>query len=163
VNKKIPPDAFTYYASLGPARSYEAVAKKFGVTKRGIFEHARRERWPDRIAEVERRAREEADAKAQESLEEMNDRHLREARLLQAKAIEGLKSGRIEALAPCTKAMHTGVQMERLVRGQATERSETTVEQIIKRQYERWMAASDEEVEDDELEGDAGGDDHDAP
>ena len=34
--KKIPPDAFDFYFSLGPPRSYQAVADKYGVTKRAV-------------------------------------------------------------------------------------------------------------------------------
>jgi len=34
MSKKIPPEAFEYYVSLGPARSYEALAGKYTVSKR---------------------------------------------------------------------------------------------------------------------------------
>ena len=36
MNRKIPPDAFAYYFSLGPNRSYLAVAKHFGVSKQAV-------------------------------------------------------------------------------------------------------------------------------
>ena len=32
--KKIPTDAFDHYFSLGPGRSYQQVADRYGVTKR---------------------------------------------------------------------------------------------------------------------------------
>jgi hypothetical protein len=146
MNKKIPHDAFSFYVSLGPSRSYDAVAEKYGASKRGVADHAKRERWQQRIEQVESRARESADSKAQESIEEMNARHLRESKFLQSKAIEGLKSGRLELVASCGKAMTSAIQLERLIRGQATERTEN-VEQIVKREYERWLVPVERDVE----------------
>ena len=43
--RKIPPEAFDHYFSLGPERSYEAVARKYGVTKRAVTKLAKRESW----------------------------------------------------------------------------------------------------------------------
>ena len=142
MNRKIPADAFSYYFSLGPSRSYEAVAAKYGVTKRGVAEHALREKWQALIVEAEKGARVSAQEKAQESLEEMNDRHMREARFLQSKGVEALKSGRPEMLAPGTRAVAQGMQLERLIRGEPTERTEN-VEAIIKREYQRWLKPAD--------------------
>ena len=36
MHRKLPPDAFEFYFALGLARSYEAVAEKFGVSKRTV-------------------------------------------------------------------------------------------------------------------------------
>lgn len=147
MNKKIPADAFSFYFALGPGRSYEAVAEKYGATKRGVADHAKRERWPQRIEELEQRAREQADEKALESVVDMNLRHIREARFLQSKGLEGLKSGRPELLSACGKLVASGLTLERLIRGQATERTEN-VENIIRREYDRWL------VRDGDREGD---------
>ena len=78
MSAKIPPDALQFYLSLGPGRSYEAVAQKYGVTKRGVVKHAQKENWQARILEIERKARHSSEQKAVESMEMMNDRHLRE-------------------------------------------------------------------------------------
>jgi len=43
--RKIPADAFDYYASLGPDRSYRAVAERYGVSKRAVTKHAAAEGW----------------------------------------------------------------------------------------------------------------------
>ena len=48
--RKIPPDAFDFYFSLGPPRSYQAVANKYGVTKRAVTNLAGREDWQRRLA-----------------------------------------------------------------------------------------------------------------
>ena len=46
---KIPPDAFDYYFGLGTGRSYQAVADRYGVTKRAVTNYATRERWRERL------------------------------------------------------------------------------------------------------------------
>ena len=88
--RKIPHDALSYYVSLGPARSYAQVAEHFGVTKRAIVKRATAEHWQSEVEEIERKAREKSKAKAGESLEEMNERHLKIARVVQSKALEAL-------------------------------------------------------------------------
>jgi transposase len=91
--KKIPPDAFQYYASLGPGRSYEAVADHYGVTKRAITRRATTEGWQEHMQSIESRARERAEEKYVETLEAVNTRHLQTLRIIQAKALQALKEG----------------------------------------------------------------------
>jgi hypothetical protein len=141
MNRKIPADAFTYYVSLGPTRSYETVAAKYGASRRGIAEHAKRERWQERVADIEVRARAQAEAKALESLDVMNQRHLQEARFLQSRGLEGLKSGRLELYAANGRLVELGVKLERLIRGQATERTES-LEQVVRGEYARWFSGA---------------------
>ena len=89
---KIPPDAFHFYLGLGPERSYQAVADRCGVSKRAVTKLATRERWQDRVVELEAKARAGAEQKALESLEAMNLRHLRSLKIVQGKALEALRS-----------------------------------------------------------------------
>jgi hypothetical protein len=67
---RIPPDAFEFYASLGPNRSYARVAKQFGVSKRSVTKCARREEWARRLSEIEHKARAKTDQKLVESVEQ---------------------------------------------------------------------------------------------
>ena len=89
---KLPPSAFEFYLGLGPGRSYQAVADNYGVTKRAITKHAAKERWQERLAELEAKARQTSDQKTLETLESMNVRHLKSIRVIQGKALETLKS-----------------------------------------------------------------------
>ena len=73
---KIPTDAFDFYFSLGPGRSYQAVADKVGVSKRAVTKCADREGWQARLHDLERKARERSDDKIVESIDAMNSRHL---------------------------------------------------------------------------------------
>lgn len=161
MNKKIPADAFSFYVSLGPRRSYDAVAAKYGASRRGVADHAKREHWQERVAKLETRARADAETKAAESLEAMNQRHLQEARFLQSRGLEGLKSGRLELYAANGRLVELGVKLERLVRGQATERTES-LEQVVRGEYARWFSgqgdAADGEEGSDSDAADAGND-----
>ena len=72
MTKRLRHDAFSFYVSLGPERSYAQVATKYGVSKRAVTHKAGKEKWQQRAAEMEERARKAADEKLQESLEEMH-------------------------------------------------------------------------------------------
>jgi hypothetical protein len=147
---KLPLESFDFYVALGPARSYEAVAKGYGATKRTVTRHAGKERWPERLAEVERKAREESDKNAVTVLREMDERHLKIAKALQGKALEALRSMRLDRGSDVIRALDLGVKQERLIHGEPSERSAVSVEEATKREMERWLTVErDEEAEDD--------------
>jgi hypothetical protein len=143
--RKIPADAFQYYVSLGPQASYEAVAKHYQVTKRSVTKVAAREGWQARLEEIQRKAREGATEKAIETLEAMNDRHVKALRFLQGKAIEILKNSSLGSGIDAAKALELAIRQERLIRGEPSERSALTIEDVIKREYARWMVPDDED------------------
>jgi hypothetical protein len=134
VNRKIPPDAFEQYFSLGPERSYEALAKSCGVSKRAVSKLATKERWQERLRELERKARERSDEKVLETLEDMSARHLKVLRFIQNKAIEALKSMPLDSAMEAVRAYHVSVEKERLIRGEPSDRTEMSLEEITKRE-----------------------------
>jgi hypothetical protein len=85
--RRLPPEAFAYYVSLGVGRSYQAVADHFGVTKTAVVNLAVRENWAEKLIQVEKRVGDAAAKKAEESIEQMNDRHLRSLKAVQGKAV----------------------------------------------------------------------------
>jgi hypothetical protein len=137
--RKLPPDALSYYVSLGPARSYAQVGEHFGVTKRAVVKLATRERWQAQVEEIERQAREKAKLKATESQEEMNERHLKIARATQSKALEALMRYPLETALQAVRALESSVRQERTIRCEPTGESGSSIENIIRREYERWM------------------------
>ncbi len=149
MNRKIPQDAFGYYWSLGPERSYQAVADHFDVSKRAVTKVAARENWSQRIVEIEKKAHERTDEKLAESLEQMNERHIKVCKLIQRKALETLKTMPLSTAVEAVRSLESSIKTERLVRGEPTDRSALSVEDIIKKEYERWMTASesDEDLE----------------
>ncbi len=136
---RIPTDAFDCYFALGAGRSYQAVADKFGVTKRAITKCAAREGWQQRLGDLERKARERSDDKIVESLDAMNHRHLRMWQIVQGRALETLKSFPLKDAMSAVRALDTSVKGERIARGEPGERGEVSIESIVRREYEQWM------------------------
>ena len=146
--EKLPRDAFAYYFSLGERRSHQAVAEKYGVSKRAVTQRAVKERWKGRTHELEEEAREKLDQKLAESLETMNHRHLKTLQVIQGKALETLKAMPISSAMDAVRALDMAIGKERVIRGEPSDRSAVSVEEVIKREYDRWMAPSEEEADD---------------
>ena len=136
---RIPPDALEYYLALGPDRSYQKVADHFGVSKRAVTKLAARERWQEKVVELERKARESAEKKALESREGMNLRHLKSLKIVQGKALEALRSMPLTTAMEAVRALDMAIRQERLIRGEPSDRTAISVEEVIRREYERWM------------------------
>ena len=143
MTRRIPPDeAFEYYASLGPSRSYAKVASHFGVARRSVTKHASRHGWSRRLLEIEARAREKSEQRMVDTLDEMNKRHLQVAKVIQAKALEALRSMPIESGMAAVRALDIGIRNERLVVGEPTDRNAVAVEDIIRREYQAWLGTA---------------------
>jgi len=137
--RRLPPEAFAYYVSLGVGRSYRAVAEKFEVSKTAVANLAERERWTERVAEVERKVATATAEKAVESLEAMNERHLRSLRAIQGKALETLRSMSLDDAMDAVRALDLAIRQERVIRGEPSERTALEVEDVIRREYQRWL------------------------
>ena len=147
--KKIPTDAFDFYFSLGPARSYQAVADKYQVSKRAVVGVDKREDWQRRLSEVEAKAREAGDKKKAESLAASKEHHLQALRLVLVKGIEGLRQMQINEPMDAIRAIGLAVREIRVELGEPSERTAVSIEDTIKREYERWMVtAGNDELSD---------------
>lgn len=145
MRRKLPPDAFTYYVSLGPDRSYQAVANFYSVDKKTVVSRGKQEHWQDKLAEIERKAQEGLQQKLVSSLEEMNERHLKILRVVLGKALEALRSMPLRNAADAVRAIDVCVKHERLILGEPGDRTAVNVEQIIKREYETWLVREGED------------------
>jgi hypothetical protein len=139
---RIPPDAFDHYFSLGPGRSYQAVAAQYGVSKRAVTKHAAKEDWQGRLKQLEEKARELSDKNAVESLDEMAARHLKILKAVQGKALGALKSLSLGNAMDAIRALDMSIKQERLVRGEPSDRTVVSVEETIRSEYERWMTVT---------------------
>lgn len=137
--KRIPPEAFEFYLGQGAARSYQGVAGAFGVSKQAVVKLAQRERWQERIAHAEREAKRKAVEKVAESLEDMNTRHLKTLRVIQAKALEALRLMPLSTAMEAVRALDLSIAKERLIRGEPSDRHAVSVEEVIKREYANWL------------------------
>ena len=91
MSKRIPPDAFEHYVSLGPERTHAKIAEEYGVTVRAVSKCASRENWTERLEKIERHAREASDRKLAETIEDMRSRHLVTLRAMNARVLAALK------------------------------------------------------------------------
>jgi transposase len=149
MNRKLTADAFEYYFGLGPDRSYQAVAEKYGVSKKTVVAAAKREEWRNRIAERERQATKRVEERAVESLTAMKERHLKMIRAVQTKALESLRNMPIDSGYQAVQALVKAIEQERLARGEPTERTALSMEDVIKREYERWFVPVEDVDADD--------------
>ena len=137
---RLPAEAFSYYVGLGPERSYRRVADHFSTSKRTVTKHADRDRWQERLETIEAEARQRSDEKVVETLEAMNDRHLRALRVIQGKALETLRATPLATAMEAVRALDMSIKQERTIRGEPSDRSVISVEQVIREEYERWMS-----------------------
>jgi hypothetical protein len=160
--KKLPDDAYAYYLALGPRRSHQAVADHFGVDKKTVTNRAVKENWRQKIEDHERAERERLERKAAESVEAMNDRHLRVISYIQAKGLETLKSMPLDSAIDAVRAITIAIDKERVIRGEPAQRTTIDIERKIRDEHERWEApeehAKPEETEtpDESQPGDGG-------
>jgi hypothetical protein len=124
VTPALPADAFSYYAALGSERTLTAVAKHFGVKVKVVVDRAAREEWAQRVEAIEREARQRVDEQLVDLLEEMDLRHLKIARALQAKALRALQEGEIRGARDAIRALDLGVRSERLLSARSRRRRE---------------------------------------
>jgi len=117
VIRKIPPEAFAFYLGLGVGRSYQAVAERYSASKRAVAMRAEKEHWQAKLAEEETRARVAAEKKAADSIETVNEQHLKVLRYIQGKSIEALKTMPIQNAMDAVKAYSLSLDKERLIRG----------------------------------------------
>ena len=141
---KLTADAFAYYVSLGPSRNYAAVAKHYGCDKRTVLRHARAGRWQEQLAEIEAAARKNTQQKIGNSLEEMNERHLKVLRAVLGRALEALRATPLRSAADAVRAIDMCVRHERAILDDSDEQGSQDVEQIIRREYDRWLIRTDE-------------------
>jgi len=136
---RIPPDAFEQYVALGAARTYQALAERLAVSKRSVVRKAVAEDWQGRLAKIEAAGRDKLDEKLGETLAAVNTRHLRTLRLIQAKALQALHGMALDSAIDAIRALDLSIKHERLILGEPSERTAVSVEEVIRREYERWM------------------------
>ena len=117
-------NAFERYFRLGAKRSIERLheamqAEGDAPSLRTLYGWSSKCGWQDRLAELERKAREAEQEVFIEEIREMDKRHVKEALLLQQKGAEWLATMDLKAvtLAGAIRAIEVGVMLERTARG----------------------------------------------
>jgi hypothetical protein len=146
--------AFGLYLALGPERSLSRLAAalradpgRAGLQRapslRTLEDWSARCRWQERIADVDRRTREEAERQHLEWVKQHRERLRQEGLLLQHRGIEWLKGKRTNDVTAheAIRAIDAGFKLEALALGEATERISMEVDD------ERIQRLTDEELE----------------
>ena len=136
---RLPADAFEQYVALGAARTYQALAARLGVSKRSVVRKAVADDWQGRLAKIEAAGRDKLDAQLGETLAAVNSRHLKTLRLIQAKALQALQGMAVDSAIDAIRALDLSIRHERLILGEPSERTAVSVEEVLRREYERWM------------------------
>jgi hypothetical protein len=127
--------AFCRYRDLGPRRSLRAAAEAFygrtsAASERQIDKWSHAFSWVERAGAWDRHLDAEARKAQEEARREMVDRHVREARALQAKALERLRALCPDELGPADLLRYVveAAKLERLALGEpdAVQRHELT-------------------------------------
>lgn len=143
--------AFERYWRMGGERTIERLhadleAASGAPTLRTLYEWSRRYHWQDRIARLEREAKRAEDEARLSALREMYQRQAKEGLLLQQKGAEWLAAiapGEATAEA-AIRAVAEGARLERLARGEPTDRQEVKGEVGVNA---RLAEFSDEELD----------------
>ena len=142
-------EAFDRYWRLGAGRTIRRLhaaleAEGSARSLRTLCEWSRQFHWQDRISDLESEARQAADAARVAAIREMHDRQAREGLLLQQRGTEWLGELKSEDASPeaAIRAITEGAKLERLARGEATERTES-----VDQAAEQLEGLSDDELQ----------------
>jgi hypothetical protein len=143
--------AFDIYWRLGASRSIERLhaamsANGRAPTLRTLYAWSSDLHWQHRLARLEEDAKRAEDEARVQALREMYERHINEALVLQQKGTQWLTAKGMEDTTADTaiRAIVEGARMERLARGEPTERREVNGEFQINA---RLAAVSDDELD----------------
>lgn len=144
--------AFDVYWSMGAERSIERLRAAMRASGghapslRTLYDWSSRFRWQDRILRLEREARRVEDEARIQRIREMYERHAKEALLLQQKGAQWLATFDDDRATTdaAIRAIVEGARLERLARGEPTERQEVHGDVQVN---ERVQALSDEELD----------------
>ena len=156
MSQRIPADAFDFYVGLGPTRSYQAVADRYGVSKRAVVKHATREKWAERLREIQESARTEGDKKIATELGDMHERHVKMLKAMAGRALVGMKEFPLRSGMEAIRAAELVIKLERIIHGEPTEPGEESIEAITRREIQTLLTVEVDEEEEDGDDEDGG-------
>ena len=145
MNRRIPPDAFSFYYSLGPTRTYQMVAEEYGVSKQAVAKLAAKDGWQECVRDIDRKAAKRAEDQLVETVEQMNIRHLKMLKLIQGRALEALKTMPLGTAMDAVRSLDLAMRQERLVRGESTDRSELSIEEVTRQEIQTLLRVVEED------------------
>ena len=147
----IPPEAFDYYVSLGLDRTYQQVADKYGVSRRGVQKAADRENWGERLDKIEQEAQERSDKLLGETVAEIKARHRKMLKGMAGRAVKAISEFPLQSGMEGMRAAEIVIKLERLIAGEPSDRTEHTIAEVTRREIDKFLVVQDDD-DDDELE-----------
>ena len=141
---KIGEDAFSYWVWLGQDRAYSDVAELYKCSKRAVQKCADRERWVERLHEIEKDAQEKLDKKISNDLADMREQQLRIIKAMLGCAVKALSAHPLETGFQGALVAEKAIKLQRLILGETTENTAHTVERITKQEIDRLIIQPDE-------------------
>jgi hypothetical protein len=141
---RLPSDAFAFYVAMGTDRSYEMVGKQYNVCKRTVLRTAQREKWQERLEEIERKAQTETDEKLAKTVHEANMRHRKLLLAVASRAAQALQRYELRSAMEAVRAAEVAVKLERLLLGESTESKSISVEQASRDEVSRFLVSTSE-------------------
>lgn len=123
-------EAFVIYRDLGQDRTISAVVKRLEKSRSLIDRWKDRYNWSERALLYDNEIEKRALAKAVRERKSMSERHIKIAMQMQKKALEALQLLPVENMSSkdITNMMDIAAKLERLSRGEATEKTESVTE-----------------------------------
>jgi hypothetical protein len=150
---RIPIDAFEFYVQLGDERSYDLVAKQYGVNKRSVQRAADRERWQERLKRIVDEAQSRVEERLIGDIEEMKMRHRKLCRAMTSRAAQAIAAHPLTDGMQGIRAAEVAVKLERLLTGESNDRTEQVIIDATRAEMRELMEPLDDE---DDSEPDAG-------
>jgi len=141
---KIGEDAFSYWVWLGQDRAYSDVATRYKCSKRAVQKCADRERWVERLHEIEKDAQEKLDKKIANDLADMRDQQLKIIKAMLGCAVKALSAHPLETGFQGALVAEKAIKLQRLIIGEPSEHTAHTVEQVTRQEMERLLIMPDE-------------------
>lgn len=124
--------AFKIYRDMGRDRSFSKVSKELEKSVTLLSRWSSEDGWVARCEKYDEYVDKTEALSAVEDAKQMGKRHVMEGKLLQAKAIEKIKTLTIQEISPsvAVQMLRMGVDIERLARGEPTLISETSLSEL---------------------------------
>jgi hypothetical protein len=117
-------DAFAFFVELGPTRSLGEVARNYPVSMAAVRQHAKAEKWEERVAALDNRLAAKREAKAERTLEAFQTEATDLGHVLLASLRASVKAGEV----PKPSDFQGIVKTLQLLYGEATDRPVSRVE-----------------------------------
>lgn len=106
--------AFADFVAMGPERSLPKVAERYAVSEAAVKKWSIKNHWAERVAQIDKESAAKALAKAEETLLDMNVRHIQISKATQAAYVDKLKKKTVN---PTPSDAVQMIKLERAIRG----------------------------------------------